>query len=129
MPLPRPTHMTASLSHPRARWTPLAIAAFALSACKDVTPTTAGPNDIGGTMVVASVSEPGTLMPTLVASQNDRLVTDLLYDRLADIGDDLNTIGDKGYKPQLAERWEWSKDSLSIAFHLNPRARWHDGVP
>ncbi|MFL5606149.1 MAG: peptide ABC transporter substrate-binding protein [Gemmatimonadaceae bacterium] len=121
--------MTASLSHPRARWTPLAIAAFALSACKDVTPTTAGPNDIGGTMVVASVSEPGTLMPTLVASQNDRLVTDLLYDRLADIGDDLNTIGDKGYKPQLAERWEWSKDSLSIAFHLNPRARWHDGVP
>jgi peptide/nickel transport system substrate-binding protein len=121
--------MNASLSHPRARWTTLALAALALSACKDVTPTTAGPNDIGGTMVVASVSEPGTLMPNLVASQIDRLVTDLLYDRLADIGDDLNTIGDKGYKPQLAERWEWSKDSLSIAFHLNPRARWHDGVP
>jgi peptide/nickel transport system substrate-binding protein len=121
--------MNASLSHPRARWTPLALAAFALSGCKDVTPTTAGPNDIGGTMVVATVSEPGTMMPALVASQIDRLVTDLLYDRLADIGDELNTIGDKGYKPQLAERWEWSRDSLSIAFHLNPRARWHDGVP
>jgi peptide/nickel transport system substrate-binding protein len=121
--------MNASLSHPRARWTPLAIAALALSACKDVTPTTAGPNDVGGTMVVATVSEPGTLMPALVASQIDRAVTDLLYDRLADIGDDLNTIGDKGFKPQLAERWEWGKDSLSIAFHLSPRARWHDGVP
>jgi peptide/nickel transport system substrate-binding protein len=68
-------------------------------------------------------------MPALVASQIDRAVTDLLYDRLADIGDDLNTIGDKGFKPQLAERWEWGKDSLSIAFHLKPRARWHDGVP
>src|SRR5882672_4733455 len=121
--------MTASLSHSRARWTPLALVVFALAGCKDVTPTTAGPNDIGGTMVVATVSEPGTLMPPLVASQIDRLVTDLLYDRLADIGDDLNTIGDKGFKPQLAERWEWGKDSLSIAFHLSPRARWHDGVP
>jgi peptide/nickel transport system substrate-binding protein len=121
--------MNASLSYPRARWTPVAIVAVALFACKDVTPTTAGPNDIGGTMVVATASEPGTMMPTLVASQIDRAVTDLLYDRLADIGDDLNTIGDKGFKPQLAERWEWGKDSLSIAFHLNPRARWHDGVP
>jgi peptide/nickel transport system substrate-binding protein len=121
--------MNASLSYPRARWTPAAIVAVALFACKDVTPTTAGPNDIGGTMVVATASEPGTMMPALVASQMDRAVTDLLYDRLADIGDDLNTIGDKGFKPQLAERWEWGKDSLSIAFHLNPRARWHDGVP
>jgi peptide/nickel transport system substrate-binding protein len=122
--------MTASPSHYRARrWAPLALAALVFSDCKDVTPTTAGPNDVGGTMVIAGTSEPGTLMPALVASQIDRQITDLLYDRLADIGDDLNTVGDKGFRPQLAERWEWGKDSLSIMFHLNPRARWHDGVP
>jgi peptide/nickel transport system substrate-binding protein len=123
--------MTVSPSHsaPRARWAPLALAALALSACKDVVPTTAGPNDIGGTMVVATTGEPGTLMPLLISQNLERQVTDLLFDRLADIGDGLNTIGDKGFRPQLAERWEWGKDSLSIIFHLNPRARWHDGVP
>ena len=77
-----------------------------------------------------SPAEPGTLLPPLVGlSISDRQVTDLLYDRLAEIGDDLNTVGDKGFKPQLAERWEWAPDSLSIVFHLDPRARWHDGVP
>jgi peptide/nickel transport system substrate-binding protein len=122
--------MTASVSHHRARrWAPLALAALVFSGCKDVKPTVAGPNDVGGTMVVAATNEPGTLIPALVASQIDRHLTDLLYDRLADIGDDLNTVGDKGFRPQLAERWEWGKDSLSIIFHLNPRARWHDGVP
>jgi peptide/nickel transport system substrate-binding protein len=123
--------MTVSPSHfpPRARWAPLALAALALAACKDVVPTTAGPNDIGGTMVIATTGEPGTLLPPLMSQNLERQVIDLLYDRLAEIGDGLNTIGDKGFRPQLAERWEWGKDSLSIIFHLNPRARWHDGVP
>ena len=52
-----------------------------------------------------------------------------MYDRLAEIGDDLYTVGDKGFKPQLAARWEWAPDSLSIVFHLDPTARWHDGQP
>src|SRR6202042_696556 len=56
-------------------------------------------------------------------------VTGLLFDRLAEIGDRMNTIGDGGFQPELADRWAWSADSLSIAFHLDPRARWHDGVP
>ena len=38
-------------------------------------------------------------------------------------------MGDKGFRPQLAERWDWAPDSLSIAFHINPHARWHDGLP
>jgi peptide/nickel transport system substrate-binding protein len=80
-------------------------------------------------MVIASPGEAGSLLPMLVSSLNDRVTTDLLYDRLAEIPQDLNTVGDKGYRPQLADSWEWSKDSLSIAFHLNPKARWHDGVP
>ena len=69
------------------------------------------------------------MLPPLIAGITDRQVTDLLYDRLADIGDDLNSVGDRGFKPQLAERWEWAADSLSVVFHINPHARWHDGVP
>ncbi|CAN5511957.1 peptide-binding protein [soil metagenome] len=91
--------------------------------------TTAGPADIGGTLVIATPADAGTLLPPLIANITDRQTTDLLYDRLADISDNLNSVGDKGFKPQLAERWEWSPDSLSIAFHLNPHAKWHDGVP
>ena len=53
----------------------------------------------------------------------------MIYDRLADIGDSLNIVNDKGFTPRLADHWTWSADSLSIAFHVNPKAKWHDGVP
>jgi len=108
----------------------VSVIGLALAGCRDVEQkTVAGPADIGGTMVIAAASEPGTVMPALMISENDHQAIDLLYDRLAEIGQDLNTVGDKGFKPQLAERWDWAPDSLSIAFHLNPKARWHDGVP
>ena len=110
---------------------PIAVAALALAACKgsEPTPTAGGPADVGGTMVISTPADATTILPPLVGAVTDRAVTDLLYDRLAEISNDLNTIGDKGFKPQLADKWEWSADSLSIAFHLNPKARWHDGVP
>ena len=116
---------------PAARWTHVALAGLVLAGCRDVEqkPAVAGPNDVGGTMVIAQPGEPGTLLPPLMGMSIEKQILDLLYDRLAEIGDDLNTVGDKGFRKQLAERWEWSPDSLTIAFHLDPRARWHDGVP
>jgi len=80
-------------------------------------------------MVAAQPAEPGTLLPPLAGTSIERQITDLLYDRLAEIGDDMNTVGDRGFKKQLAERWEWAPDSLSVVFHLDRRARWHDGAP
>jgi peptide/nickel transport system substrate-binding protein len=114
-----------------ARWTHVALAGVALAGCQDVQkqPAVTGPNDIGGTMVVAQPGEPSTLLPHLQGQIIEKQITDLLYDRLAEIGEDLNTVGDRGFRKQLADRWEWAPDSLSIAFHLDPRARWHDGVP
>jgi len=91
--------------------------------------TSSGPADIGGTLVISTPADAGTLLPPLIGSITDRQATDLLYDRLADNSYNLNSVGDKGFKPQLAERWEWAPDSLSIAFHLNPHAKWHDGIP
>ena len=125
-------HRTSRRFRPHAvRWTLVALAGLALAACRDVQrqPAAAGPNDVGGTMVVTQPGEPLTLHPGLVGLSIERQVTDLLYDRLAEIGDDLNTVGDRGFRKQLADRWEWAPDSLSIVFFLNPRARWHDGRP
>jgi len=119
------------LSFRATRWTPAVIAGLLLFGCTEVKqqPQAAGPADVGGTMVVATPAEPGVILPALYTSIIERQVTDLLFDRLAEIGDDLNSVGDKGFKPQLAARWEWAPDSLSIVFHLDPKARWHDGQP
>ena len=114
-----------------ARWIHVALAGLVVAGCRDVQqqPVAAGPNDVGGTMVIAQPGEPATLLPALQSQSMEKQITDLLYDRLAEIGQDLNTVGDKGFRKQLADRWEWAPDSLSIVFHLDPRARWHDGVP
>ena len=55
-------------------------------------------------------------------------VADQLYLRLADLGPTLLTAGDSGFVPGLARTWT-RRDSVTLAFDLDPRARWHDGVP
>src|SRR3954468_16540070 len=86
-------------------------------------------NGAGGTLVISTAGEPDILVPSLVQSVPGAQVVDMVFDRLADIGDALNTLNDEGFTPRLADRWTWSRDSLSIAFHLNPNAKWHDGIP
>jgi peptide/nickel transport system substrate-binding protein len=90
----------------------------------------AGGDDTGGTVVVVA---PGTgsspMLPPLAVDATGRLIADNVYERLAEIGPDLNAVGDRGFTPRLARSWEWAPDSLSIAFSMDPRARWHDGRP
>lgn len=88
-------------------------------------PTAGG--DVGGTVVIATAAEPKTLFPPLATTTQAGAVVDQLFDRLADLGDSLNTVGDRGFRPRLAQRWTWAPDSLSVTFHLAPGARWHDG--
>ncbi len=83
----------------------------------------------GGILVVSAGADAETLFPPFVAGSQGRVVTELMYDKLADIGPALNTFGDVGFVPKLAQAWEWSPDSLTVTFHLDPRARWHDGQP
>ena len=59
----------------------------------------------------------------------DLAIIGSIYDKLADIGDALNTTGDAGFTRRLAENWQWASDSLSIAFTLRADAKFHDGVP
>ena len=83
----------------------------------------------GGTVIIAAPTDAIDLFPPFVADQVGRWVQDQIYDRLAEINQDLVTTGDKGFSPRLARSWSWAPDSLSIAFSIDPRARWHDGKP
>ena len=99
------------------------------AACGNPDAGAAAGADAGGTLVVASAGDADFLFPSLTFSATGRAISDVVFDKLAEIGPELNTVGDRGFMPRLARRWEWASDSLSIVFHLDPRARWHDGRP
>lgn len=84
---------------------------------------------VGGTIVLSSAADADALVPPLTMSLQGKQVVDQIFDNLADIGPALNTVGDAGFTSRLSDRWSWASDSLSVAFHINPRARWHDGSP
>jgi len=84
--------------------------------------------DYCGTLVIAAAGEPDILLPPIIQLAVARDVSDQLFLKLADVGMSANTIGDADFVPQLAARWDWT-DSVTLTFHLDPRARWQDGVP
>jgi peptide/nickel transport system substrate-binding protein len=106
----------------------LAATALAATACAGREPARAS-DAPGGTLIIAAAGEAPDVFPPFVSDENGRIVQDLVFDRLAEIDQSLTTVGDKTFTPRLAKRWTWAKDSLSIAFELDPRARWHDGKP
>jgi peptide/nickel transport system substrate-binding protein len=55
-------------------------------------------------------------------------VADQLFARLGQLGPTLITSGDRAFEPLLARSWT-RRDSVTLAFDLDPRATWHDGVP
>jgi peptide/nickel transport system substrate-binding protein len=79
------------------------------------------------TVVISASADPNSLFPPLALNIEARQATELIYEYLADVGQQMNTVGDSGFVKQLASGWTWSSDSMSIAFSIDPRARWHDG--
>ena len=69
-----------------------------------------------------------TLMEGPQANTANFEVADQLFLRLAGLGPTLVTTGDRGFTPLLARSWA-RRDSVTLAFELDPRARWHDGAP
>jgi len=105
------------------------LCAIVIMGCDASSGGSAVANNTGGTLVVATAGDADNLFPPLTMTGQGRQVVDQIFDYLADIGPQLNTIGDAGFTPRLAKSWTWASDSMSIAFHLNERARWHDGKP
>ncbi len=125
VPSPHPALM------PRHRLAPAPLLALVAAACGGGD-TAAGSRAAGtraASVVVATPTDADQLIPPLVATLQGKQAVDLLFDHLAAPSDPVVTVGDAGFRPQLARRWTWAPDSLSVAFELDPRARWHDGRP
>ncbi len=108
-------------------WAVLAIFAILAGSAGCARETLSGAG--GGTLVVSTAADADELFPPLIESVQGRQVAEQIFEPLADVGDSLNVFGDAGFIPRLAESWTWGADSMSIAFHLDPRAKWHDGNP
>jgi peptide/nickel transport system substrate-binding protein len=82
-------------------------------------------------IVIATGGQATLPIPTLMeggeASVGNLDVADQLFLRLADLGPKLMTAGDGDFVPALASSWT-RRDSITLAFDLDRRARWHDGT-
>lgn len=110
---------------PPARAALFALSALYLTGCK-ADSACEGPRCT--TLVFAAIGQPVALLPPVTDEILDRDIHDQMFLKLADIGESGNTVGDEGFEKQLADGWNWP-DSLTLSFHLDPRARWHDGRP
>jgi peptide/nickel transport system substrate-binding protein len=77
----------------------------------------------GGTMVLATFADPGSLNPGLTTSVPTHIVTGPIFNGL--VSHDFAF----GAVPDLAERWSVSPDGRVYTFHLAKHALWHDGQP
>ena len=81
------------------------------------------------TLVLSLPADADNLLPPLSTSEVAGQVDAMLFEKLAEIDDSMHVVGDHGARPSLADSWSWAPDSLSIAFHIDPKAHWADGVP
>ena len=77
----------------------------------------------GGTMILATLADPGSLNPGLTTSVPTHIVTGPIFNGL--VGHDFTFAP----VPDLAERWSVSPDGRVYTFHLVQHALWHDGQP
>jgi peptide/nickel transport system substrate-binding protein len=84
------------------------------------------------TIVIVTGYQATAPVPTLMEGPANNLanleISDHLFLRLANLGPELITSGDKSYIPMLAKGWT-RRDSVTLAFDLDERAEWQDGVP
>jgi peptide/nickel transport system substrate-binding protein len=103
----------------------LLAAALTLGACERRAPAPPAAAE-GGTMVIATTGDADVLLPPVTTMVYG--AAEQVFCRLAELKLDLNTVDDSGFRPVLARSWE-HRDSTTIVFHLDPRARWQDGAP
>ena len=111
-------------------WTARLVLAAALVGVSGVWPLLAHRDP--ASIVIVTGQEATAPVPTLIENSQNTLanqdVADQLFLRLADVGPGMVTAGDQGFVPMLARSWS-RRDSLTLVFDLDPRARWHDGAP
>jgi peptide/nickel transport system substrate-binding protein len=83
-------------------------------------------------IVIVTGQQPTMPIPTLIEGSANTVanleLADQLFLKLALPGPTLLTAGDRNFVPQLAHSWT-RRDSVTLAFDLDPRAKWQDGTP
>jgi peptide/nickel transport system substrate-binding protein len=83
-------------------------------------------------IVIVTGEQPTMPVPTMMEGSaltvGNLELADQLFLRLAGLGPTLTTAGDREFVPLLARSWS-RRDSVTLVFELDPRARWQDGVP
>jgi peptide/nickel transport system substrate-binding protein len=77
----------------------------------------------GGTIILGESSDISTVNGLLTRDYPTAYITGAIYEGL--IG--LSPV-DGRIVPALADSWDVSPDELTYTFHLNKKAKWHDGV-
>jgi peptide/nickel transport system substrate-binding protein len=113
-------------------WTVRLVLAAVLAGALVARPSLAWAQRQPASIVIVTGQQATTPVPTLIEGSQNTLanqdVADQLFLRLAVLGPGMVTAGDRGFVPQLARSWT-RRDSVTLAFDLDPRARWHDGTP
>lgn len=112
------------------RWSAAAVAAVA--ALLAAAAAHAQSPDPRSTVVIVTGDQATMPIPTLMEGPAANLanleIADHLFLRLANLGPELITSGDRSFQPALAKAWA-RRDSVTLAFDLDERAQWQDGVP
>jgi peptide/nickel transport system substrate-binding protein len=113
-------------------WTARLVLAAVLSGAPAARPTLVLAQREPSSIVIVTGAEATVPVPTLMEGKQNTTanyeIADHLFLRLAAVGPGLVTAGDQGFVPLLARSWT-RRDSLTLVFELDPRARWHDGTP
>lgn len=113
-------------------WTAHLVLAAAFAGVSPVRPPLAQAQREPSSIVIVTGQQATVPVPTLMEGPQNTLanneIADHLFLRLAGVGPGLVTAGDRGFVPLLAKSWS-RRDSLTLVFELDPRARWHDGTP
>jgi peptide/nickel transport system substrate-binding protein len=75
----------------------------------------------GDTLVEATIGDISGLIPNITNDASSHQIGNLIYSNLIRTDKNLRLEG------ELAERWEISRDELTITFHLRRGVKWHDG--
>ncbi len=114
------------------QWTPRVALVAGLASLAPVFGAAAQAGRPGTSIVIATGGQATLPIPTLMEGGENSVgnldVADQLFLRLADLGPKLMTAGDGDFVPALASSWT-RRDSVTLAFDLDRRARWHDGTP
>lgn len=81
-----------------------------------------------GTLTIVVGAEPNLPVRLLAANKADIDAASLMFAPLAWLNKKLMTADESAFEPALARGWS-RRDSLTLVFELDPRARWHDGTP